>query len=322
MTQTSQPDRPTAVAGEPASSPVRHEVALHATAAEGAALALSFLHRGLLAGEPIVVAVSPPIADLLLPAVAGSGGLVEFAEIAAFGRNPGRIIATVWDLLSNGHGQPVWCIQEPLWPGRTPAEVTEVLRHEALVNLAFPGGPLSLLCLYPRQLLTESGMSDTRSTHPTLRTGDGVLASGSYLGAGVLPAQCLVPLKPPPAAAASMPYSDDLREVRRRAAAVAEAAGLAADRVADLVLAVSEVAANTLRHTHDSGTLLAWHTADEVICEIRDCGTLTDPLAGRRRPAKPEHGHGLWVVNQLCDLVELRAGPAQTTVRMHMSLAE
>jgi anti-sigma regulatory factor (Ser/Thr protein kinase) len=318
MKQMGQPDRVTEQAGEPAGSVVPHEVALYATEADGAALVLGFLQRGLHAGGPVVVAVSPRIAASLQPALAGSGWLVEFGEIVEFGRNPSRIIATVWDLLSKGQGKPVWCVQEPLWPGRTPAEVTEVLRHEALVNLAFPGRPVSLLCLYQRQLLTDSGMSATRLTHPMLRSGHGVRASDSYLGAGVLPAQCHVPLEPPPASAASMRYRDDLRSVRRQVAAVAEAAGLSLDRAADLVLAVSEVAANTLRHTTDRGTLLAWYTADEVVCEIRDFGTLTDPLAGRRRPAKPEHGHGLWVVNQICDLVELRAGPAATTVRMHM----
>jgi hypothetical protein len=31
-------------------------------------------------------------------------------------------------------------------------------------------------------------------------------------------------------------------------------------------------------------------------------------------------GKGLWVVNQLCDLVQARTGPAGTTTRLHMSL--
>ena len=64
-----------------------------------------------------------------------------------------------------------------------------------------------------------------------------------------------------------------------------------------------------------------WHDGDELLCEIHDKGTLADPLAGRRRPAPDAAGgHGLWLVNQLCDLVELRSGPAGTTVRMHMAL--
>ena len=45
-----------------------------------------------------------------------------------------------------------------------------------------------------------------------------------------------------------------------------------------------------------------------------------DPLVGRRRPAEAT-GLGLWVVHQVCDLVELRTGPAGTTIRTHMRLA-
>ena len=45
-----------------------------------------------------------------------------------------------------------------------------------------------------------------------------------------------------------------------------------------------------------------------LICEVRDSGRLDDPLAGRRRPEIPElGGHGLWIANQICDLVQLRS---------------
>jgi anti-sigma regulatory factor (Ser/Thr protein kinase) len=99
------------------------------------------------------------------------------------------------------------------------------------------------------------------------------------------------------------------------------AAGLTAARANDLMLAVSEVAANTLRHTRSHGTLDIWHDQYEVVCEIRDSGTITDPLAGRRMPpADAAGGHGLWLVHQVCDLVELRSDSRGTTVRMHMAI--
>jgi anti-sigma regulatory factor (Ser/Thr protein kinase) len=97
----------------------------------------------------------------------------------------------------------------------------------------------------------------------------------------------------------------------------AERAGLDADRTADLVLAVGEVTANTLRHTHGGGTASVWHTRAEVICQVSDEGQIKDPLAGRRRPPEAT-GLGLWVVHQVCDLVELRTGRRGTTIRMHM----
>jgi len=65
-----------------------------------------------------------------------------------------------------------------------------------------------------------------------------------------------------------------------------------------------------------------WCTDQAVLSQIRDPASITDPLAGRTRRPPDERGHGLRVVNEVCDLVELRTGPAGTTVRMHMSLRD
>ena len=116
-------------------------------------------------------------------------------------------------------------------------------------------------------------------------------------------------------------YRTDLSQVRALVLQHAREAGLTEARANDLVLAVSEVAANTLRHTQASGTLSFWRDENEVICEIRDGGTITDPMAGRRRPAADATGgHGLWLVRQVCDLVELDSGASGTTIRMHMAI--
>lgn len=118
-------------------------------------------------------------------------------------------------------------------------------------------------------------------------------------------------------------YRTDLSQVRALVLRHALAAGLARARADDLVLAVSEVAANTLRHTQSAGTVSIWHDETEVVCEVHDEGVITDPLAGRRRPAPDATGgHGLWLVHQVCDLVELRSGPGGTTVRMHMAIGK
>jgi anti-sigma regulatory factor (Ser/Thr protein kinase) len=119
----------------------------------------------------------------------------------------------------------------------------------------------------------------------------------------------------------SFTFTTDLSAVRLLVQRCAREAGLSEARAVDLVLAVSEVAANTLRHAKSPGTLDIWHDADEIICQIQDKGVITDPLAGRRRPsAESMGGHGLWLVNQVCDLVEMRSDDSGTTIRLHMDL--
>ena len=129
------------------------------------------------------------------------------------------------------------------------------------------------------------------------------------------------PLPPPGDDATCHTYRTDLAKVRALVLQQARAAGLGEGRANDLVLAVSEVAANTLRHTQSAGTLTIWRQAGELVCEIQDEGTITDPLAGQRRPGPDATGgHGLWLVYQVCDLVELRSDETGTTIRMHMAI--
>jgi anti-sigma regulatory factor (Ser/Thr protein kinase) len=132
------------------------------------------------------------------------------------------------------------------------------------------------------------------------------------------------PRLPPPAPVeppVSHTYRTDLAKVRALVLQEARAAGLSEGRANDLVLAVSEVAANTLRHTASSGTLTTWREAGEIVCEIQDEGMITDPRAGQTRPGPDATGgHGLWLVYQVCDLVELRSDQAGTTIRMHMAI--
>ena len=83
--------------------------------------------------------------------------------------------------------------------------------------------------------------------------------------------------------------------------------------------AAGEITANTLRHTSAGGTFWVWHTGEEIICQVQDQGWISDPLAGRKRRSPESSGHGLWVVNQMCDLVEIRTSQAAgTIIRLHM----
>jgi hypothetical protein len=54
---------------------------------------------------------------------------------------------------------------------------------------------------------------------------------------------------------------------------------------------------------------------------VQDDGHITNPLVGRQAPGSfDDASRGLWVVNQLCDLVQVRSSVEGTTVRVHMSL--
>jgi anti-sigma regulatory factor (Ser/Thr protein kinase) len=129
-------------------------------------------------------------------------------------------------------------------------------------------------------------------------------------------------LLPPPAPGAmSYSYTTDLAAIRAVVHRYAIMAGLPEARAIDLVLAVSEVAANTVRHAKSPGSLKIWYDSDEIVCQVHDEGIITDPLAGRRRPSLDAMGgHGLWIVNEVCDQVDMRSDETGTTIRLHMKL--
>jgi anti-sigma regulatory factor (Ser/Thr protein kinase) len=119
----------------------------------------------------------------------------------------------------------------------------------------------------------------------------------------------------------SYTYTTDLAAIRAVVHRYAVKAGLTEARAIDLVLAVSEVAANTVRHARSPGSLQIWYDSEEIICQIHDEGTITDPLAGTRTPPVDAlGGHGLWIVRQVCDQVEMQSDETGTTIRLHMEL--
>ena len=88
------------------------------------------------------------------------------------------------------------------------------------------------------------------------------------------------------------------------------------------MLAAHEIATNSVRHGGGRGILRVWREAETVICDVRDSGRIAaQPLVGRVRPQLgATGGWGLWLANQLCDLVQLRELPEGSVVRLHQHL--
>jgi anti-sigma regulatory factor (Ser/Thr protein kinase) len=299
----------------------RHVGFFYESEADYAATVAGFLRDGLAAGDPAFAAIPAAKIALVTGALGTDAAHVEVADMTEMGRNPAWIIPRVLAFTGQHAGQHVRYVGEPIWASRSAAELREATKHESLINLAFADADADILCPYDTKELAPAIIADAMRTHPLLLS-DGVHeTSPEYAVPFRIPSSCSDPLPAPSHEAMFHTYRTDLSEVRALVLKHARDAGLTDARANDLVLAVSEVAANTLRHTRSRGTLTICHTPDEIICEIHDEGTITDPLAGRRRPAPDAlGGHGLWLVHQVCDLVELHSDETGTTVRMHMSV--
>ncbi len=287
-----------------------------------------FLRDGFALAEPALVAVPGSRIDLLRWALGAAAQRVRFVDMADVGRNPGRIIPTVYAFTREYPVGRVRIVSESIWPGRSAAEYRAALQHEALVNITLADRKATILCLYDRQRLGAVALADARRTHPVLVEGELCKDSADYGDPRAVAAASLRSLPDPPQWWGDMLVFScwaDLPAIRQFVEGLALWAGLGPQPVSDLCRAVHEVATNTLVHTNSGGVLSLWQDPDDcsVICQIVDSGQLTDWSVGRIPPApgKP-HGRGLILVHELCDLVEMPTGQigTGTTVRLHMQL--
>ncbi|MDX2600628.1 sensor histidine kinase [Streptomyces caniscabiei] len=280
-----------------------------------------FLRAGLSAGEAVAVAVPGPNLELIRDALGASAAEVEFLDMTRVGRNPGRIIPGVLRAFADAHpGGRVRIIGEPIWADRSAVEYPACVQHEALINTAFQGRDVTILCPYDADALAPETLDDAYATHPVVIDAGVELASDAYDPEGVV-AHYNQPLSHPPGAASLTFDADALPSARSFAVEEARQLGLTGARSQDLTLAVAELTTNSVVHGGGSGILRVWAEGPQVVCEVHDRGRLTDPLAGRRPPARDQlGGRGLMLVHYVADLVRLHTSEAGTTIRFYLDL--
>jgi anti-sigma regulatory factor (Ser/Thr protein kinase) len=109
--------------------------------------------------------------------------------------------------------------------------------------------------------------------------------------------------------------SGTLPELRAAVQEHACQAGMPADRAIDVVLAVHELAANAVRHGAGAGHLRIRCLAGALCCEVEDGDSPVREGRSGQAQAGPwpyVDGHGLWVVRQVSDGMEVLAGPRGT----------
>ena len=304
----------------------RHEALFYSDLDGFAAGTVPFIRDAVAAEEPILVVLGQEKIDSLRERLDGEAEQVLFADMAEVGTNPARIIPAWQQFIAEQApaGRRLRGIGEPIWAGRSAAELSECQRHEALLNVAFADPDFWLLCPYDTTALAPEVIEEARRNHPYV-SHDGVAeASGSFPGMEALAAPFEEPLAARPEDAVMHPIDGVAGLQRLRAFVIHHAvdAGLSGLRTSDLVFAANELAANSVKHGGGSGELYLWREPDAVVCEVRDRGRIEDPLAGRVRPTVDHlSGRGLWMANQLCELVQIRSLADGVAVRVHKRLA-
>lgn len=257
---------------------------------------------------PVIVARADDLAEIRA-GLGDEGRTVVGIDRSVAGRNPARLIPTLQHHVDATPGS-LHCIGQPARPEDSEAVRAEMALHDLMLQLpAFRSWDCRVTCAYDAGLhadvVAELAASHRHQSDPEDAV-DRVRAR---------------PLSPRPANSEELGVDrTTLTALRGFIERRAVRAGLDEERVDDLVYAVNEAVTNSICHGEGRARVSFWVGEDgAVTCEVRDRGWIRDPLAGRIAPLPDRpSGRGLWLVNQLCDLVQLRSSPAGTLLRLHI----
>lgn len=299
----------------------RHEALFYSGERDFVKKTLPFIRDSIDSREPILVVVSERKIELLKEKLGSANGHLMFAAMAQVGFNPARIIPAWQEFVDESPDGRCRGIGEPVSAERGADELIEAQIHESLLNVAFGGGtPLWLMCPYDESVLRADVIDEAYRSHPFIHDGQ-EHHNTSYRALDSSNAFDW-PLPKAPAGAVEMIFSkEDLEAVRNFISAQAHQTGFSQNKLDDLVLVVNEIATNSLKYGGGGGLLRLWREVDAVVCEVGDTGKIDQPLAGRLRPTGDlEGGMGLWLANQLCDLVQVRSYKTGSVVRVRMTI--
>jgi hypothetical protein len=298
----------------------RHEAFLYAGSDDFVDRAAPIVLRAVAAEDPVLIAIDSAKIELLRDRLGSSARAVAWKDIRRIGANPARIIP-IWRQFVDRHAthRRLWGFGEPIWQGRGPAELVEAQRHEQLLNLAFADAPnFTLLCPYDTEQLGADVLQEARRSHPLIAEIGGGRISVDYPGLATISAPDLSALPEPAGEPAEFVLTIGDANVRGLLAHHGFAAGLGAARTDDLVLAIVAVT-DGMGRPGVPQAVRVWRESGSVVTELRDLRAVDDLLAGREWPPPTERAaRGLWLANQLCDLVQVRSVGRGAVVRLHM----
>jgi anti-sigma regulatory factor (Ser/Thr protein kinase) len=298
----------------------RHEAFPYAGHDEFVTSSANFLRAGVENDErAILVALGDKVSDVR-DAMGSDAQAVEFVDMGVAGRNPARIVSVFQRFIAaDDSGRSMRGLGEPVYPTRSPAALAEAQLHELLLNSrTLDEWDFWLGCPYDITELDEDALEAMRDSHPIIAGEDLDGCRGAELGAEVF--ATALPAVPADCRTYKIEGYDlaGVRSFIRTSAAALEVDG---SRLEDLICAVNEAATNSMCHGAGAAVVSVWQGERSLICDVHDRGMITDVMAGRFEPSvERTRGRGLWLINHLCDLVQVRSSAAGPSVRMHIDL--
>ena len=295
-----------------------HEAMLYTSREVMTANIADFALDGLARHDSVMIALRPADLADVRDRLGSAAGQVALVDMTSLGANPARIIPAWQRFLDDSPGA-VRGVGEPIWSGRRPAEITECALHEDMLNVAFnQNTPFRLRCPYDVAALPSTVIDKAFTNHIQLIDATG--ETPRVVGRDVGIADVSLRRRLPDLSGVLFQLEFEAANVDLVKHVVRAEAGRYVDTASaeSLALSVHELAVNSIAHAGGGGVLRLYHREDALTLEVSDKGQIADLLVGRVQPTlEQERGRGMWLVNQLCDLVQVASDEQGTTVRIH-----
>ncbi|WP_370961859.1 anti-sigma factor RsbA family regulatory protein [Amycolatopsis sp. cg9] len=297
-----------------------HAVVRYASEDELVAVGVPFLTAGIAAGEPTVVSLDREHTELLRAALPPDAD-THFLPMGDLYARPAVAIRSYRELMAGfvaGGAAGIRIL------GELPRAAIDTswdwwARYEAAVNHAYDEFPLRSICAYDTRTTPRHVLDDVARTHPFVATpGGGHRANDGFVD----PLAFLAgprPMTPHPIQRTEplIELTDPQPREARHAVLAANKTDLPAAEIDDLVLAVSEIADNALRHGRPPVTLRIWAGPGCMVVTVHDTGDgPADPFAGLLPAEREVGGRGLWITHQICSQVTLHRDDTGFTARL------
>jgi AcrR family transcriptional regulator len=251
-----------------------HEAFFYSSEEEFAARVVPFLRDGFAADQAVIAVTTEARITLLRQQLGRDADAVSFFDAALWYRRPGAALVALRDALdqqSRGGGNFVRAVGELQFDGGK-GGIRNWTRYESLVNRAFAGRPVWIMCPYNTETVPDEILAEARRAHPIVSTLATRTASPSHFGAQELAAD-LAPAgdrrEAQERSRVEVSQPHDLTNVRRSVRWEAQSAGLSVDVVDDLLLAITELAQRWLAEDGTTALVKTARQNGEWFCEIR-----------------------------------------------------
>lgn len=162
---------------------LEHRALAYASDEEFLAAAVPFLDEGIERSHALLAVTTQTQIKLLRDVLEDRSKYVEFADSLDWYSSPNEAMDRYREFVKQKFEAGLAWIRivgEPVWAGRSDAEIAAWTRYESLINLSLASSPATIVCPYDARSLPEAVVADARRTHPEVAHGGDASASPSY----------------------------------------------------------------------------------------------------------------------------------------------